>query len=610
MPESLIIFLAALVICIAIVGVDLFKPYQTSAPPGIGRRSTSGFFTTVAFFGIISGWALPHMITEYGLPAGYGALMIIAVTIVITLLSRRLWVLAQRYETRSQITLVRLYYRDDGLAGIVSVMNGIMCVVLVAMIFHLIGSVASHVSGYGIYGFYMGVVGIALGGYMISMARSQNHVTRSDVISFIVYVIGVIGLGIIVLDKIGGFEGLGIAIEQHVLSAGRLPATEGFGGGDFPAFLALPGMYQNVFNVPGDFLVGSPWTGLMILSASLCLVGVGVSQIGFVQISESPDTRRFIRDHVGRYAFTGGGLAVVFSIIAGLGTVVGVDLNILKVIAGESSMSLDVFTRTGFALFGFVIATTGLAMLFNAFSMPVETSSNHRQPSKGKINILIFFAGVLAFTPLVQLVDYVTLMMALSAQLLPLVFGLCWLPWLTRSGVLAGLIAGIIAVLLTDFPGVLIQQALIENLVWGISPLTMHAAGWGLIINILVAIVVSTATQTDDGRDHRAIFHDVLQKHAPIHDEARGLIPVAWIFTASWFLFALGPGAVIGNSIFGAPDQPAESWNFQIPSIWAWQIFMWVMGVALVWFLAMRLGISHPVEGVVKPVIKHPDNEQ
>lgn len=602
MSETSILFLSAFIICLAIYGLDLLRPRRALSEPGLPKRSTSGMFTAVTLFGIISGWAIPHMITEYGLPAGYGALMIVAMTIVITLISKRLWVLARRYQTRSQAALIRIYFRDDGLAWIVSVLNGVTCVVLAAMVFHLIGSIASHVTGLGIIGFYIGVTGIALAGYLICTTRDLNPASRADMISFVIYIIGMISLGLLVLNQLGGFDGLGAAIEQHVSSVAKFPRTEGHGGGDFPTFLAIPGVYQNVMNVPEDFFVGGPWTGLMILSASLCAIGVCVSQIGFVQISETSDTRRFSGDHIVRYAFVGGGLAVVFAIAAGLGVIVDVDINILKIMAGESSAVTGTVARVGFSIFGFVIFASCLAILFAAFGMPIEQRGDAPKASRVKILMLVLFAGFLAFTPLLQLIDYVTLLMALSAQLLPLVFGLCWVPWLTRRGVFAGLVGGMIAVLLTDFSGVLIQQALIGNLVWGTSPLTMHAAGWGLMINVLITVAISAATQSASARDHRASFHDVLESHAPIDDEARGLIPVAWVFTISWFLFALGPGAVIGNSIFGAPDQPIVGWNFSIPSIWAWQIFMWVMGVALVWFLAMRLGVSRPVEGTVKSV--------
>lgn len=600
-PETLIVIIVGYVACFVLAGMNAFLPAKQSAP-GLPKKSAWGSYTTVALFGGLSGWALPQMIAEFGLTAGYGALMVIAMAIVMTLLSKRLWVLARRYQTRSQVTLVRLYFRDDGLAGMVSVLNGITCLVLLALIFHLVGSITSFATGLGIIGFYTGAAAIAIVGYVYYSNVGMDRASLAATLSLVIYVLGIMGLGIAVISHMGGFAGLGIALEQHVASVGKYPSTEGHGGGDFPALLALSGVYQNVMNVQGDFYVGGPWTGIMVMSATLCAVGICVSQIGFGQMTGGPDTRHLSTDHVVRFGVIGGGVAVIFGIAAGAGALVGIDFNILKIMAGEAAHLDGTISRIGFTVFGILIFMSGTAVVLGSFATPVGRSRDNAAKSRIKIAMLAGFAGLLAFTPLLQLIDYTTLVLALSAQLLLPGFAICWVPWFTRAGIYAGLVSGIIVVLLTDFPGLLIQQALFDGAVWGVSPMTMHAAGWGLLVNVVVAISVSAVTQSRDDLSHRLAFHDDLQTYAPIDEEARGLVPVAWIFTIAWFLFALGPGAVIGNSIFGGPDQPVQGWNFSVPSIWAWQIFMWALGVALIWFLATRLGVSRPVEGVVEPI--------
>jgi SSS family solute:Na+ symporter len=601
--ETLIVLIVGYVACFVLAGMNAFVSAKKSAP-GLPKKSAWGAYTTVALFGVLSGWALPQMIAEYGLPAGYGALMIIAMAVVMTLLSKRLWVLARRYQTQSQVTIVRLYFRDDGLAGMVSVLNGVTCLVLLALIFHLVGSVTSFATGLGIFGFYTGAAAIAIVGYVYYLNVGMDRASLAATLSLIIYIIGVVGLGIAVLSHMGGFAGLGAALEQHVASSGKFPTTEGHGGGDFPAVFALSGVYQSVMSVPGDFYVGGPWTGLMVLSASICTVGICVSQIGFGQMIGGFDTRRLSADLVVRFGLLGGGVAVIFGIAAGVGALVGIDVNILKIMAGDAPHVDGIVSRIGFTVFGILIFMSGTAVILGSFATPVARSQDNAAKSHIKIAMLAGFAGLLAFTPLLQLIDYTTLVLALSAQLLLPLFAICWVPWFTRAGIYAGLVSGIIVVLLTDFPGLLIQQAMFDGAVWGASPMTMHAAGWGLLVNMVVVICVSAVTQSSDDLGHRIAFHDDLQTYAPIDEEARGLVPVAWIFTIAWFLFALGPGAVIGNSIFGAPDQPVQGWNFSVPSIWAWQIFMWALGVALIWFLTTRLGVSRPVEGVVEPIDK------
>ena len=73
----------------------------------------------------------------------------------------------------------------------------------------------------------------------------------------------------------------------------------------------------------------------------------------------------------------------------------------------------------------------------------------------------------------------------------------------------------------------------------------------------------------------------------------RSLKPSAWIVTVTWLFFALGPGTIIGNEMFGNPNN-VESWSFGIPSIWVWQIIFWLLGIILVWFLAFKMEMSTP----------------
>lgn len=590
------ILLSALALHLIILGVGLLG--QNSKPM---KPRNTGMFMAVAGFGLITVWALPNAVQEHGLVAGYGALVLVGASIAASIFAKRYWVLSRLCDTRSFFFVVGTYYRNPRLARIASGINSVILVFLTGLIFHLIGMMSSALSGLGTLGFYIGVFTIAILALGLSRPRCRRNVSRGDVIHFWLYAAGVVLLGMIVLGAADGLAGLGAAIERFVATGAGFSSTDGRGGGDFSAFLAIPGVYQDVTNVPGDFAVGSPWTGLMLLSASMGAISLFVSQWAFVQIASSSNTRSFAADHVIRFAFISGGVAVVFGVAFGLGPVAGMGWSIWDIMAGEVSDGLNLPVRFGVCLVGLVVATVTLTATFDAFS----ANGPERSPDEGlAISRVVFMAGVaalLAFLPLIQLVDYVTLALALSAQMLPMIVGLCWLPWLSRRGVLAGLVVGIVVAVLTEFPGPLLQRAFLGDIFWGESPLTMHAAGWGLLANGFVTIVVSALTQSLDAHQHRQQFHAAFMRHAQIRDEARGLIPIAWVYSASWFLFALGPGAVIGNSIFGAPDQGHAGWNFPIPSIWAWQIFMWIIGVALVWFLATRLGLSQPVEGTVKP---------
>ncbi len=112
---------------------------------------------------------------------------------------------------------------------------------------------------------------------------------------------------------------------------------------------------------------------------------------------------------------------------------------------------------------------------------------------------------------------------------------------------------------------------------WGRWPLTIHSAGWGMILNATTCAIVSSMTQNSEERAHRMKYHSFLREHASLPASKNGLVPVAWAITIAWMFFGIGPGAVIGNDIFGAPDAGIDGWTFGMPSIWAWQILFWLL---------------------------------
>ena len=86
------------------------------------------------------------------------------------------------------------------------------------------------------------------------------------------------------------------------------------------------------------------------------------------------------------------------------------------------------------------------------------------------------------------------------------------------SGIVLGLAAGLIAVTLTESIGA-------EYMPWGRWPWTIHSAGWGILVNFGIAIIVSAMTQNRELLEHRMTYHRFLKEHAGLPEEKRGLIP-------------------------------------------------------------------------------------
>jgi hypothetical protein len=181
------------------------------------------------------------------------------------------------------------------------------------------------------------------------------------------------------------------------------------------------------------------------------------------------------------------------------------------------------------------------------------------------------------------------LAVAFGFQMWPSLAGVTWFPWITRQGATWGLAAGLVAVIMTETIG---QKLFGGALPWGRWPWTMHSAGWGIFFNLIFCLPISAMTQDDEAHSHRMKYHNFLREHASLSPEKKGLVPWAWAAAIAWLFFGVGPGAVIGNDIFGAPNAGVDGWTFGIPSIWAWQILFWLLGVAMMWFLAFKMEMS------------------
>jgi Na+/proline symporter len=222
--------------------------------------------------------------------------------------------------------------------------------------------------------------------------------------------------------------------------------------------------------------------------------------------------------------------------------------------------------------------------LLKRYMMPNASHGQQKFWGRVGVGIIVLAALTVATTSKDALVLLGGLAVAYGFQMWPSLIAVCWWPFLTRAGVVLGLMAGLIAVTLTENVGA-------QYMPWGRWPLTIHSAGWGILFNLGIAILVSLVTQKADDHAHKMTFHNFLREHATLPASKKGMVPIAWIITLVWFFFAIGPGAVIGNTLFGNPND-SGTWTFGIPSIWAWQLLWWALGVCMMWFLAYRMEMS------------------
>jgi len=170
---------------------------------------------------------------------------------------------------------------------------------------------------------------------------------------------------------------------------------------------------------------------------------------------------------------------------------------------------------------------------------------------------------------------------------------------------MAGIVIGLITVILTDK---VITTNFITFLPWsGSYPLTIHSAAWGIFFNWITVFIVSFLTLNKTDEDRRMEYHNFLRTHSKLSDSKKRWKPLVLVFTIIWFLFAIGPFATIGNWFFGNPND-LDTWWFGIPSIWAWQLLWWILGVVMMWVLAYKMEMSTMSDENIKKIDQLSEN--
>jgi hypothetical protein len=379
--------------------------------------------------------------------------------------------------------------------------------------------------------------------------------------------------------------------------------------------VAVPGVIQ--FVPAGGMAQGGTWTGVMILTYMFALMGIHASPAFSMWAFANKNPRPFPLQQVWASTLGIGFALFIFTTMQSMG---GWVLSLLPATHGTevTVLPLDALIKGGgnplvpnlihlmkdtapFAVGILAICalaamqSTGAAYMSTASGMLTrdvvkrfikKDMSETQQTYWGRITVTFVVGSALIFSTyvpgaIVMLGAFAT---SYGFMMYPSLIAVCYWPWLTRQGVVTGLICGMIAVFLTFRFDL--------GLPWGYNPLTIFAAGWGILFNLPIAILVSYFTQpTGELKEKQTEWHSFVKEHAGLPAEKKPLVKWGWIITLVWFFFAIGPGCVIGNTIFGNPLEPA-TWANGMPSIWIWQIVWWLLGVGMMWFLAYKLQMS------------------
>jgi len=601
-----------------------------------GRRLSMWVFVLAATATSFSGWTFmghPGLVYRDGFQYAYASFYAITIPFTGVMFLKRQWMLGKRFGYVTPGEMLSDYFQGDAIR---------ILTVMVALLFSIpyLG-VQLGASGFLFNVLTDGVVHQEWGMWILSLvvliyvaSGGLRAVAYVDTLQCILLAAGIIIVGLIALDAAGGWTSLNEGFARMAASdVGKWGVTPD----GHNAYFAIPGVIQFTAGLGKETPVGGLWTGVMVLTYMFALMGIHSAPAFSMWAFGNKDPRPFAPQQVWASSFCIGFILFFFTAFQGMGAhLLGANPAVTEAGLAISSILPDSIAKKPDSIVPFYInqiadtmpwlvgllavcalaamQSTGAAYMSTAGGMLTRdlykrylnpTASHETQKLFGRLGVafIVLSALLVATFSRDALVLLGGLAVAFGFQMWPSLMAVCWFPWLTRQGVTLGLAVGLIAVIFTEKFGASIAGTVGIDLPWGRWPWTIHSAGWGMLFNMGTCLVVSAMTQNSADRAHRETYHSFLREHASLSASKRGLVPIAWGITLAWLFFGVGPGAVIGNTIFGTPND-ATTWIFGMPSIWAWQILFWALGVGMMWFLAYKMEMSTVPDKEVEALIE------
>ena len=599
-----------------------------------GRTLSLWVFVLAATATSFSGWTFmghPGLVYRDGFQYAYASFYTITIPFTGVIFLKRQWMLGKRFGFVTPGEMLGSYFQGDLIRVLTVVVALLYSIPYLGVqlgasgyLFNVITVTENFPDGMFTQNVGMWILSIVVFIYVAS--GGLRAVAYVDTLQCILLALGIIIYGSIALSFVGGWDALQEGLAKLAASdVGKWGTTKGYGGGDYNAYFAIPGVIQFTAGLGKATPVGGLWTGIMCLTYMFALMGIQSAPAFTMWSFANTDPRPFAPQQVWASSLGIGFILFFFTAFTGMGahllganplvTDAGLALsNVLPASIAAKPDSLvphymNLVAEAAPWLVGILaicalaaMQSTGAAYMSTAggiltrdiykrYLNPASTHKMQKLAGRMGVGFIVVSALLVATYSRDALVLLGGLAVAFGFQMWTPLAAVCWFPWITRQGASYGLLAGIIGVIFTEKFGIGILADMGLDF-WGRWPWTIHSAGWGMLLNLTTCLIVSSQTQDEAQRAHRMKYHDVLKEHASLSPGKRGLVPVAWGITLAWMFFGIGPGAVIGNDIFGAPNAGVDGWTFGMPSIWAWQILFWMLGVGMMWFLAYKMEMS------------------
>ena len=590
-------------------GIKGARTAKTSADYFVAGRSLGLWvFVLAATATSFSGWTFvghPGKILTDGLPYAFASFYALTIPFTGVLFLRRQWILGRAFKYITPGEMYSDYYGGNAMR---------VLTVLVAFLFSVpyLG-IQLRASGALFNVLTDGMISVNIGMLLLSAvvviyvaSGGLRSVAYVDCVQAVLLALGIVILGIITVHWVGGWsaftEGIGNLVKSDLTNGSRLtPAGHS-------NRVAIPGAIQWVSS--GSAAAGGVWTGMMCMTYMFALMGIQSSPAFSMWSYANKTSKAFRWQQVVASSLVIGIILFTFTIFQGLGADLLVLNGVWEQVTEKNLVPklINLMSESAPWLVGLLavcalaaMQSTGAAYMSTFSGMITRDIYKHflnpdasesMQKLTGRIFVVVVAGAalVVAATSTDALVMLGGLAVAYGFQMYPALLGNLYFSGISRRGVVAGLIAGLVAVTLTD------KMSSLFPVPWGAYPLTIHSAGWGILFNIIFTVAGSRLFPDDDQTmAKRRKRHEYLREIAGVPDDKKKWIPVAWGLTLFWFLVGFGPFAIVGNTLFSDPNDPLTWAPLGLPSLWVWQFCFLAFGIFVMWFLAFYMGLSQPV---------------
>ena len=581
------------------------------------------FSATAATFAGITIITYPSLIYADGYSFLATAAIVITIPLGSILFFKRQWMLSRKYNLITPGEMYFKYYKSHTLRITILIIALFFAVPFLGIIIGATGSMVEFVSA-GELGrdSAMWVLTAVVLFYVVS-GGFKSMISIGVVQSWLFFVL-FISIGFGAFYYLGGLNFFDdLATANSFISFGSWGTTQGYGGGELSGFFNVPGVIQWVGGLGKNNPAGGPWTAVMILSFTLSYMGIVLSPTFSMWSYSVKSPKSFYYYQIWGSGAIVGIFLFIFAALLGVGAnLLGANpsINLNGFALNQILPELDI-NNVSSLIFSFIgslgsaspilvgllsicliaaLQSTLAAFLMTSGSMVARDLYRpyiDKQPSWKRELLVARLAMLLICLAALYLATFFEtslillggLAIAFGFQLFPVLLGMIWFPWITKTGATLGLITGMFFVILAETFG---HKLTGNALPWGRWPLTIYSGLWGLFFNVIVCFLSSAFSSNDSDKEHRKSFHDFMNDHMGIHPSRKKIKSLAYVLFLVWAFFSIGPGLIFGNLIFGSADLSYDNWVMGIPSLWAYQIIWWAAGVLLIWFMANKLDLS------------------